>query len=264
VPVVKPGKVENLVLTDNSIEAITLSWTAPSKLGTEPITDYNVKYKFDDFGGWLTWKHDASPIPGMVIGDLPLGRGITFAVRPVTATTAGLPVKLHVVTAAPADQAPLAGAAQQEYNFVSASWNSHSSKFGYYPGHDCANWASQALLQRGFTQNAKWHARQSRLHGATTAWISSASLHNYLLATGKATLLTDSQRALVAVGDIVQFDWWNTGAQEHTGIVTHIEQTPAGPKIYYASHTAHGMWWSVDRSVHIAYPGATATYLHLN
>ena len=77
-------------------------------------------------------------------------------------------------------------------------------------------------------------------------------------------LLTSAQANQVVIGDIVQFDWWNTGAQEHTGVVTHIEQTDSGPKIYYASHTAHGMWWSVDRSITILHPGAPVSYLHLN
>ena len=95
------------------------------------------------------------------------------------------------------------------------------------------------------------------------AWISSTALHNFMLSKRRATLLTADQADQVAIGDLVQFDWWNLGAQEHTGVVTHIEPSPDGPKIYYASHTAHGMWWSVNRSITVLHPGATVTYLHL-
>jgi hypothetical protein len=263
-PLVRPGKVQNLSVVDNSLTVLTLGWQAPLVAGTEPIIDYLVKYKFDDFGSWLTWKHDPITVTTIQIPDLPLNRGIAFSVRAVTANTVSQAVSIHVLTPQP-PQLLTTLSVQPELSYITSTWNSHASKkYGYYPGHDCANWASQALLKRGMVTTAKWHPRSSLSHGATKAWISSTSLHDYLLATGKFTLLTDAQRDQVRVGDIVQFDWWNTGAQEHTGIVSYIEPTSAGPKIYYASHTAHGLWWSVDRSIKVSYPGATVSYLHLN
>lgn len=263
-PVVKPSKVQSLEVRGNSVTALVLGWQQPAVLGSETISDFRVMYKFDDFGTWLTWKHPASTATEVTISDLPLGVGITFAIRPVTQTLVGIPVKIHVVTPRPAAPVGLNRPVQAQYDFVAANWNARSAKpFGYLPGRDCANWASQSLLKRGLVQTAKWHGYRSRNHGATMNWISSTKLRAYLLAAGKATVIADSARSQVAIGDIVQFDWWNKGSQEHTGIVTHIEQTATGPKIYYASHTAHGMWWSVDRSIKLSHPGATVSYLHI-
>ncbi|MEY4410805.1 MAG: hypothetical protein RLZ69_379 [Actinomycetota bacterium] len=263
-PAIKPSKVISLEVRVNSVSALVLGWQMPTQTGSETISDFRITYKFDDFGTWLTWKHLPSTATEATISDLPLGVGITFAIRPVTETMVGVPEKVHLVTPSPIAPAALAAPAKAQFDFVAATWNAHSAKpFGYLPGRDCANWASQSLLKRGFTQTAKWHGYRSRNHGATMNWISSTKLRAYLLSAGKATVLSDAQRAQVQIGDIVQFDWWNKGSQEHTGIVTHIEKAATGLKIYYASHTAHGLWWSVDRSIRISHPGATVSYLHL-
>ena len=263
-PVIKPGKVEALTVVNNEIGSLTLSWQEPLTAGSDPIIDYRIQYKFDQYKSWVLWKHAPSSATMLEIPDLPLGTGFTFSVRPVTASAVGLAVSVHTFTPTPEAPVGLPKNVQKQYDFVAATWNATSSpKFGYLPGVDCANWASQSLVQRGLAQSGKWRGRKSRTIPATKAWISSTALHDYFLASKRAVLLTDSQRDQVAVGDIVQFDWWNKGAQEHTGIVTHIDRTDAGIKIYYASHTAAGMWWSVDRSVKTIYPGATATYLHI-
>jgi Putative amidase domain/Fibronectin type III domain len=262
---VRPAKVINLTVAENQPTQVTLAWEQPLAPNAQTISDYRVTYKFDDFGGWITWKHAATTDTRIAIPNLPLGLGISFSIRPVSANFVGQAVQVHLVTATPPAVSTASVAQRTEYNFVAANWKSRAvNAFGYYPATDCANWASQALLRRGFLQTAKWHGRTSRLHGASMAWISSTKLHDYLLATGKVTLLTDAQRSLVQVGDIVQFDWWNTGMQEHTGIVSAIIPSADGLKIYYASHTAQGMWWSVDRSIHVVYPGATVSYLHVN
>lgn len=254
-----------LVADTTQLAVLNLAWQQPVKDGIQPITDYRVQYKFDDFGSWLTWKHQASCLTSLPVTDLPLGVGITFSVRPVTANAVGAPTTIHLITPTPSTPVGLTVPEQQQYRFVAATWNARTApKYGYLPLRDCANWASQSLLLRGLTTTGKWHGRQSRTIAASMAWISSTRLRDYLVSTKKFTRLNDTQRAQVAIGDIVQFDWWNTGAEEHTGVVTAIQNTAAGIKIYYASHTAHGMWWSVDRSIKVVYPGATVSYLHLN
>ena len=263
-PIIKPGKVQDLAVLENQIGSLTLGWNPPAVLGSDPIIDYKVQYKFDQYSSWVLWKHSPSTDTIMEIPDLPLGNGYSFSVRPVTVSSVGMAVTVHADTPTPTAPIGLAPQVQKQYDFVAANWNSKSSpRFGYLSGTDCANWASQSLLQRGLKQSGKWRGRASRTIPATRAWISSTAMHDYFLASNRAVLLTDAQRDQVAIGDIVQFDWWNKGAQEHTGIVTRIDQTPTGIKIYYASHTAAGMWWSVDRSIKTVYPGATATYLHI-
>ena len=263
-PIIKPGKVQNLTVAGNEIGLLTLGWQEPLSLGSDPIVDYKVQYNFDQYKSWVLWKHEPSTETSIQIPDLPLGTGYSFSVRPVTASAVGMAVSVHTVTPSPDAPRGLRAGIQKQYNFLAASWNCTSSpRFGFLRGVDCANWASQSLLQRGLKQSGKWRGRQSRTIPATRAWISSTAMHDYFLASKRATLLTDAQRDQVAIGDVVQFDWWNKGAQEHTGVVTHIARTENGIKIYYASDTAAGMWWSVDRSIQTIYPGATATYLHI-
>ncbi len=275
--ITRPGVPMGLAVTDSKVEAITLSWTPPPKDGGSPILDYRVDYKFDDFGGTLRWKTPpvvpAAPVEGtavvpistsVVLTNLPLQVGLTVSIRTVTAWGVSLPAKLHLTTPGPDGALPAQPAALKQASFLTSTWNSRKpGKYGYYVGVNCANWASQSLLKRGYKTTSKWHPRLSRTRGATKAWISSTALRAFMLDTGRAVELTDVQRDQVRVGDIVQFDWWNKGAKEHTGVVSAIVPTSAGLKIYYASHTAHGLYWSVDRSIQVAYPGAKVTYLSL-
>jgi len=264
IPVVKPGKVQALAVANLELTKMTLGWTPPVENGSQPVIDYKVTYKFDDLKGTLVWKHGPLLAPQITIGDLPLGQGFTFSVRAVTANAVGNAVSIHLVTPKPPTPTGLSSPVQAQYDFVSANWNSRNGgHYGYIPGRDCANWASQSLIARGHKPTPKWSPRMSRTISFTKAWVSSTALHNFMLSRKRAVLLTAAQADQVAIGDIVQFDWWNTGAQEHTGIVTHIENSSSGLKIYYASHTAHGMWWSVDRSITILHPGATVSYLHI-
>lgn len=265
IPVVKPGKVSSLSIAENQLTKLRLTWIPPVENGSLPVLDYKITYRFDLFKGTSVWKHEPLLEPAIVIPDLPLGTGFTFSVRAVTANAVGNAVSIHLVTPKPDSPIGLSANVQAQYDFLLKNWNSRNGgRFGYIPGRDCANWASQSLLIRGHKPTPKWRPRLSRTISFSKAWISSTALHNFLLSRKRATLLTAAQTDQVAIGDIVQFDWWNTGAQEHTGVVSHIENTESGLKIYYASHTAHGMWWSVERSITVLHPGATVSYLHLN
>lgn len=244
--------------------AIVISWDPPADALTSFVTDYRIQYKFDNFGGLLTYQDGISDLTDATLTDLPLDVGITISVRAVNALGTSKATKLHIVTPRPGAGLLQPLAVDKVSRFIAKSWNSRTNpKYGYYPGVNCANWASQSLLLRGFKTDSRWHPRQSRTIGASMAWISSTRLRNYLVERKGVTELTDQQRDQVKVGDLVQFDWWNKGSKEHTGIVSYIEQTSLGIKIYYASHTAHGEYWSVDRSIRVSYPGATVTYLSI-
>ena len=61
-------------------------------------------------------------------------------------------------------------------------------------------------------------------------------------------------------GDIVQFDWDNSGDRDHTGIVSKVEGSGDGISISYASHTEDADYRTVDFAITERHPGGTAYY----
>ena len=124
-------------------------------------------------------------------------------------------------------------------------WNVYSnSTFGYLSGSDCANFASQTLLARGWTRSAQWFNYGAGDWSGT--WVSSTALSSWLKKrTDLATHLTYAQRDAVTVGDVVQFRWPGHSKKytswDHTGIVSKVVVLPNGRHdIYYTSHTRTG------------------------
>ncbi len=144
-------------------------------------------------------------------------------------------------------------------NYVLAHWrNYNSAAYGVIPGNDCVNFVSQSLIARGWTKDPEWFFNPATFE-YSAAWVSSTAFAAYLTAhPERATALTDTQRALVKVGDVVQFDWDLSGDRDHTGIVTRVAKTGAGVQIYYASHTTDADFKSVDES--LASAGGTVSY----
>ncbi len=147
--------------------------------------------------------------------------------------------------------------AQTEYALT--HWNDYNTaEFGAIGGNDCVNFTSQSLLARGWTMDAGW-SFDSAGSGYSPAWASSTAFAAYLAEhPERATPLTDEQRRRVKVGDIVQFDWDDSGDRDHTGIVTRVDKTGPVVRIYYAGHTANTEYQSVDES--LANGGGTVSY----
>lgn len=83
---------------------------------------------------------------------------------------------------------------------------------------------------------------------SSASWRSSTAFSDWLSEHGElAAALDDSERDQLAVGDIVQFDWDNSGDPDHTGIVTRIDHNADGSiSVYYAGHTDNTLLRSVD------------------
>ena len=64
-----------------------------------------------------------------------------------------------------------------------------------------------------------------------------------------ATPLDDSQRGLVKVGDIAQFDWDGSGDRDHTAVVTRVEHSADGTKVWVGGHTKDADYWDVDEAL---------------
>jgi len=146
--------------------------------------------------------------------------------------------------------------------YVLTYWSDYNS--GVYPvitGYDCANFASQSLLARGWTMDGGWNLDLAT--GAMTpSWASSTALRDYLnTRTDRATALDDAQRGLVKVGDIAQFDWDGSGDRDHTAVVTRVEHTASGSKVWVGGHTKDADFWDVDTA--LATGGGSVSYFSI-
>ncbi|WP_127792351.1 amidase domain-containing protein [Agromyces sp. LHK192] len=160
--------------------------------------------------------------------------------------------------------ASLSPAVAAQMSYVLANWQStEHDVFGYMTETDCVNFASQSLLERGWTTDDEWwYAEGGDPYAHSTAWISSTAFMEWLGEhPERATALTDDQRDLVKVGDIVQFDWDDSGDRDHTGIVTAVETRDDGTiSIEYAGHTDATWDRTVDEAITQIHPGGVAYY----
>ena len=145
--------------------------------------------------------------------------------------------------------------------YVLAYWSSYNTaQYPVIDGYDCANFASQSLIARGWGMDGGWYLDGS---GAMSpSWASSTALRDYLLTrTDRATYLDDGQRSLVKVGDIAQFDWDSSGDRDHTAVVTRVEHTDAGTKVWVGGHTKDADYWDVDTA--LANGGGSVSYFSI-
>ncbi|QTX03558.1 amidase domain-containing protein [Agromyces archimandritae] len=149
---------------------------------------------------------------------------------------------------------------QKQIDYVMAHWqNYNSDHYMVLPGVDCANFTSQSLLERGWEEDEGWHYRGGNV---SSSWISSTAMRDYLNSRpDRATPLDDTQRDLVRVGDVAQFDWDNSGDRDHTAVVTQVEHTDAGTKIWVGGHTKDIDFWDVDEA--LATGGGTVSYFSI-
>ena len=179
----------------------------------------------------------------------------------VTPTAPAAPVTVEPTTETqPALSAPVSA----QLDYVAAHWkleNYNSAEWGILGENDCVNFASQAMIARGWVMDSVWSsAKNGNAYDSSAAWRSSTAFMNYIAQTGKATALTDQQRDQVKVGDIAQFDWDNTGDRDHTGIVTKVERVGDTISIFFAGHTLDSDFRSVDTAITVDHPGGTAYY----
>ena len=149
-----------------------------------------------------------------------------------------------------------------QVGYVLTHWSSYNSgEYTVLSGVDCANFASQSLIARGWAMDGAWY--YDRATGAMSpSWSSSTAMRDWLTSRPDlATPLDDSQRGLVKVGDIAQFDWDSSGDRDHTAIVTRVEHTDSGTRVWVGSHTKDVDYWNVDEA--LANGGGSVTYFSL-
>jgi hypothetical protein len=166
-------------------------------------------------------------------------------------------------TGATLDWASLSPSVTAQMEYVQQNWQStESEEYGFIEENDCMAFTSQSLLARGWVEDEEWWYAIGDAYSSAPAWRSSTAFMEYLEARPElATMLTDAQRDQVEVGDVVQFDWDDSGDRDHTGIVTAVVVTDDGSiDIEYAGHTDATWDRSVDWSITEQHPGGVATY----
>jgi len=212
---------------------------------------------------------------GLVVGAVALatsgGDQVSTAEPVSTATSTATPSATAAATAtaepretpaATAEPVAVDAAVQAQLNYALAHWSDYNTDvYGVVTGTDCVNFTSQALIERGWTMDDAWYASGTGSDfDFSSPWVSSTAFMNYVADSGRATALTDDQRDQVKLGDVVQFDWDNSGDRDHTAIVSKIEGTGDNIVIYYVGHTDDTDYRSVDYAITEKHPGGTAYY----
>jgi hypothetical protein len=179
---------------------------------------------------------------------------------PAVATPAATaPSAATPAAATPAETTP---AVRKQLRYVLQHWKNYNlDDYGEMSDNDCVNFASQSLIERGWTMDDDWWTSGTGTDfDYTTAWVSSTSFRDYLETSGRAVALSDDERDKVKLGDIAQFDWDDSGDRDHTGVVTRIERSGDRVKIYYGGHTDDTDYRSVDWAITQNHPGASVYY----
>ncbi|WP_177232053.1 amidase domain-containing protein [Agromyces sp. CF514] len=161
------------------------------------------------------------------------------------------------------DWASLDPAVSEQMQYVQDNWDSTwSDEYGFIDENDCMDFASQSLIARGWVEDEDWWYAVGDAYSSSAAWRSSTAFMEYLESRPDlATMLTDDQRDQVKVGDIVQFDWDDSGDRDHTGIVTAVVTNDDGSiDVLYAGHTDATWDRSVDYAITEMHPGGDVTY----
>lgn len=158
---------------------------------------------------------------------------------------------------------PISGSVAAQVDYMLTYWRDYNDAYGVVVDNDCVNFTSQSLLERGWVEDDSWYFNAANIYNSAPAWVSSTAFRKYLNSRPDTVALDDSQRSQVAVGDIAQFDWDNSGDRDHTGVVTKVENTADGIKIYFAGHTLDSDYRSVDDAITVDHPGGTAYYFHI-
>lgn len=128
--------------------------------------------------------------------------------------------------------------------------NPNRSEFGDLGGTDCVNFTSQTLLARGWKMTPQWSFTQGATEPYSRAWISSTAFRDYLDTKPQlATPLSWEARNKVAPGDVVQFDWDNSGDRDHTAVISGITTDAiSGERVLLVtSHSPAAFDWPIDQ-----------------
>ena len=247
----------------SNIGDVTISWnTAPIQQLTDSRLQIGYSYDKQDHPGSFK-PTTLDPSQGYAtFTNLSLDSAYTFSFALTSADGQAIKQKLEVQTPKPVRLASGNSAIDAQMAYVDAHWQTRKNPYYMYiASNDCANFVSQSLLARGLTPDSRWHQTDMV---PTRAFVSATSMKSYLKSLPGVHELTDGQRDQVKLGDVVMFDWNRSGDVDHVGIVDYIERLADGRvKIYFAQHTLHRSFRSVDWVTSIVHPNAFVSYLSI-
>ena len=126
--------------------------------------------------------------------------------------------------------------------------NPNREAFGDLGGSDCVNFTSQTLIARGWQMTDEWKFDSSLAEPYTRPWISSTGFRDYLSGHPElAVALSWKERDQVQPGDLVQFDWDNSGDRDHTAVVSGVTHDVfTGERVLLlTSHSPGAFDWSI-------------------
>ena len=99
-----PGKPTAVVAVRGNAQ-LAVTWTAPASTGGSPITDYLVKYSFNNGSTWTNFVHPVSIVPSLTVTGLT--NGLPYVIKVIAKNAAG--TSLPSANSAPAMPATVPG-----------------------------------------------------------------------------------------------------------------------------------------------------------
>jgi hypothetical protein len=151
-----------------------------------------------------------------------------------------------------------------QMSYALAHWNNYNeAEWGNLNpvGGDCANFVSQTLIQRGWTQSDTWYNK-----GAGADWSSPwgyVPAMNDWFESAKGpdvTRLSLEQRDQVKVGDVAMFDWNLNNTPDHVMIVSKVITEGDKTVIQLVGHNKDFDYRDLDNTITVEHPGGTAWF----
>ncbi|WP_156888080.1 amidase domain-containing protein [Microbacterium indicum] len=142
----------------------------------------------------------------------------------------------------------------KDYN--SATWGDYNPS-----GGDCMNFVSQALAARGWQQSTAWYNDGT---SSTENWRYVPTFQTWMTANAAelgVTQLSLDQRDQVKIGDLVVFDWNDTGTPDHIQMISNIIENDDGTRtIQMVGHNEDSDYRDLDQTITVDHPGANAWF----
>ncbi|MFB2586538.1 amidase domain-containing protein [Herbiconiux liukaitaii] len=210
--------------------------------GTEPAQAFSV-----ESDGSITAVTPASF--NFVVGEVP----VTVSLEDGTQDDTGAAYTYEVQT--PVDsQMAYAFKHWQDYNL--AEW-------GIFSDNDCGNFVNQAMVARGWEQNADWYSDYATTGDYSFSWIRGNPMDDYYASRPDTTRYEFTDRSQLKIGDVVMLDWdpQNDNGVDHTQIISKITTNADGSiSIAMVGHTLDSTYRDLDNAVTVEKPGGTAHF----